>query len=271
MYTRKRLLAGASAVALAAGATLAGAGLASAQGEEESTGSLSSSSLDLGEIAGDLETAAKALNGPITVTPNDEGGPTVTYVNETETDQRCLGFTAPYSTIIDEDLDTSYDPADLGAALALVNALEDGGNISIINGDDEGLPITSGDPNPEAAGDVQAALIQIVLGNTAGTVLAGEGDEVEWTVASPDTSALAVLACVPVGGGDLETYTGIDPQVVADQINGKIPGGSVEPVSAGSISGGSVETGASVLGSLASASAGDGADTEEPPVEAPAE
>lgn len=271
MSSLKRFVACASAVALATGTTLAGAGIASAQEGEETTGSLSSSSLNLGETVADLETAAKALNGPVTVVPNDEGGPTVTYVNETETDQQCLGFTAPYSTIVDQDLDTNYDPTDLVASLELVNALEDGGNISIISGDDEGLPITSADPNLEAAGDVQAALIQIVLGNTAGTVLAGEGDEVEWTVASPDTSALAVLACVPVGGGDLETYTGIDKQVVADQINGKIPGGSVEPVSAGSISGGSVDTGVSVLGSLASASADSEEEPVEPPVETPAE
>lgn len=258
MTMRTRLLAGASAVALAAGTTLAGAGLASAQ-DDESTGSLSSSSLDFGDIATDLGTAAEALNGPVTVTPNEEGGPTVSYVNETDTDQRCIGFSAPYSTVIDEDLDTNYDPEDLGAALALVNALEDGGNISLLGGDEAGAPEASPDPKPDEPGDVQKALIAIVLGNTDGSALVGEGDEVAWTAVAPDSPALAVLACVPDGGGELETYTGIDPQVVADQINGRIPGGSLEIVSPDMISGGSVEMGASALGSLgASGDNGDG-------------
>ena len=250
MFSGKRILAGASAVALAAGTTLAGAGAATAQ-DDDSTGSLSSSSIDFGEVATDLGTAAKALNGPVTVAPAEEGGPTVTYVNETDTDQHCLGFTAPYSTVIDEDLDTNYDPEDLGAALALVNALEDGGDISLLAGDEAGAPEASPDPNPDESGDVQGALVTLVLGNTEGTALVGVGEEVAWTAVAPNSPALAVLACVPDGGGDLETYTGIDPQVVADQINGRIPGGSLEIVSPDMISGGSVESGAMALGSLA--------------------
>ena len=249
MFSGKRILAGASAVALAAGTTLAGAGAATAQ--DESTGSLSSSSIDFGEIATDLGTAAEALNGPVTVTPNEDGGPTVNYVNETDTDQRCLGFTAPYSTVIEEDLDTNYDPDDIGAALALVNALEDGGDISLLAGDEAGAPEASPDPNPDESGDVQGALVTLVFGNTEGTALVGAGEEVAWTAVAPNSPALAVLACVPDGGGDLETYTGIDPQVVADQINGRIPGGSLEIVSPDMISGGSVESGAMALGSLA--------------------
>ena len=56
----------------------------------------------------------------------------------------------------------------------------------------------------------------------------------------------------------MATNIGIDPQVVADQINGRIPGGSLEIVSADDISAGSVETGITVLGSLDSASADNG-------------
>ncbi|GAA3511642.1 hypothetical protein [Dietzia aurantiaca] len=268
MPSLKRFAAGASALALAAGTTLAGAGVAAAQGEG-SAGSLSSSSLNLGETVTDLETAAEALNGPVTVSPNEEGGPTVTYLNETEVDQRCFGFAAPYSTVIEDDLDTNYDPEDLGAALALVNALEDGGDISVLSGDEAGEPVTAGDPNPGESGDLQAALIQIVFGNTAGTALVAAGEGASWVTGAPSSPALAVLACVPDGGGDLATYTGIDPQVVANQINDKLgPLGSIGP---DMISGGSVETGVTALGSLASASAGDDADTEEPPAEEPAE
>src|SRR5699024_6337066 len=188
MFSGKRILAGASAVALAAGTTLAGAGAATAQ-DDDSTGSLSSSSIDFGEIATDLGTAAKALNGPVTVAPAEEGGPTVTYVNETDTDQHCLGFTAPYSTVIDEDLDTNYDPEDLGAALALVNALEDGGDISLLAGDEAGAPEASPDPNPDESGDVQTALVTLVFGNTEGTALVGAGEEVAWTAVAPNSPA----------------------------------------------------------------------------------
>lgn len=269
MFSRKRLLAGASAVALAAGTTLAGAGLASAQDDgEDATGSLGSSSIDFGETAADLETAAEALNGPVTVTPNDDGGPTITYTNETDGAQDCLGFAAPYSTVIEEDINTDYDPDDVLAALELMNALEDGGDISLFGGDGEGEPMAKADPNPEAGGDVAGFVAGFALGFGGESVAVAAGETVEWATPAPGTSALAVVICLPEGGGDRATYNGIDPQVVADQINGKIPGGSVEPVSAGSISGGSVETGVTMLGSLAG---GDDADTEEPPVEESAE
>lgn len=273
MFPRTRILAGASAVVLAAGAGLGGAAVAAAQDDDDtaSTGSLSSSSLDFGEIAGDLESAARALNSPVTVTPNAEGGPTITYVNETGGAQNCLGFTAPYSTVIEEDLDTNYDPDDLAAALALVNALEDGGDISVLTGDDDGAPIASTDPNPETPGDVQGMLVGLILGTAPGAATVADGATATWTTPLPASPALAVLACLPDGEGEFETYTGIDPQVVADQINSRIPGGSLEIVSPDMISGGSVETGVTVLGSLDSASAagdddggdGDGGDDDD--------
>ena len=141
-----------------------------------------------------------------------------------------------------------------------------------------GVPVTgcasgacaSEDPNPDEGGDVANALIGLLGENTAAVVVEA-GEEVSWTAPTPDTPALAVVACLPEGGGltDLATYTGIDKQVVADQINGMIPGGSLDPISAGSVSGGSVEMGATALGSLAGAGGDDGGE-EEPPVE-PAE
>ncbi|MDN5723134.1 MAG: hypothetical protein L0H20_09075 [Corynebacterium sp.] len=276
MTSLKRFVACASAVALATGTTLAGAGIAAAQDEAESTGSLSSSSLDLGETVADLETAAEALNGPVTVTPNAEGGPTVAYVNETDGDQRCVGFTAPYSTITENDLDTDYDEDDLGAAIALIQGLEGGGDVSLLAAGDEGEPIAYEDPNADPENpnnDVVALVLPFVFAQPGNSVLVTAGEAVEWTAPTPGTPAIGAALCVPQDEegvlGAMETNIGIDPQVVADQINGKIPGGSVEPVSAGSISGGSVETGASVLGSLAGG--GDEEEPVEPPVETPAE
>lgn len=278
MFSRKRILAGASAVALAAGTTLAGAGLASAQEDgEESTGSLSSSSLNLGETVGDLETAAEALNGPVTITPNAEGGPTVAYTNDSGVDQRCVGFTAPYSTIVDKDLDTDYDEDDLGAAILLIQGLENGGDVSLLAADEEGAPTAYPDPNADADNpdnDVVALVLPFVFGQPGDSVLVPAGDDVEWVAPTPDTPAIGAALCVPVNEdgtlGEMATNIGIDPQVVADQINGRIPGGSVEPVSAGSISGGSVAAGVSVLGSLAGGGGDDDGNGDEPPAE-PAE
>ncbi|MVZ90161.1 hypothetical protein GQF49_06660 [Microbacter sp. ANSKLAB05] len=265
MFVRNRFLAGASAVALAAGTTFAGAGIASAQ-DDESTGSLGSSSINLGEIAGDLETAAEALNGPVTVTPNEEGGPTVTYSNDSETDQRCLGATAPYSTIADNDLDTDYPEGDLNAGIALITAIEAGGGLTHLFADDEGAPAVELD-DPAVANNVVLNVFGLALGALGGwnegrSIVVEAGTDVSWNALSPETPAVGIVLCVPLNEdgtwGALETNFGIDPQVVADQINGRIPGGSVEPVSAGSISGGSVEMGANVLGSLAAASSEDG-------------
>ena len=259
MFSRKRFLAGASAVALAAGTTLAGAGIASAQ-DGEDTGSLSSSSINFGEVAGDLETAAEALAGPVTVAANADGGPTVTYTNEGEAAEHCLGFTAPYSTIVDNDLDTDYDDEDLGAAIALVQALEAGGGVTYLLGDEDGAPTTLLDTDATDEQNFVAFVVPWVLG---GQVTAGvdvePGEDVTWTAGSPDTPALAVVACMADSeDAAMATNIGIDPQVVADQINGRIPGGSLEIVSADDISAGSVDSGVMVLGSLDSASADDG-------------
>ncbi|AVM63624.1 MULTISPECIES: hypothetical protein [Dietzia] len=270
MFARNRTLAGASAVALAAGATFAGAGIASAQDDEEPTGSLGSSSIDLGEIAGDLETAGEALSGPVTVAPNEEGGPTVTYTNRNDFEQRCVGFTMPYSTVDEEDIDPSAIGGDVIAALPVITAIEAAGDVSILYSNDAGEPSShdsapgGGLLDPDARGVIQA-----VLGLLEPTVEAGvtvqAGEAITWAATGPQTPAAAVTLCVPdADEALLDLNFGIDPQVVADQINGRIPGGSVEPVSAGSISGGSVATGANLLGSLAAASSEDEpADGEE--------
>ena len=119
--------------------------------------------------------------------------------------------------------------------------------------------------DPVVENNVVQNVLPFVFGQPGRSVLVEAGADVSWTALSPETPAVGIVLCVPVNEdgtlGGLETNFGIDPQVVADQINGRIPGGSVEPVSAGSISGGSVATGANLLGSLA------GGDEEEPPVE----
>lgn len=258
MFSRKRVMAGASAVALAAGTTLAGASLASAQG--------------LSEIAGDLELAAQALNGPVTVTAN-EGGPTVTYVNENDVEQKCVGFTLPYSTVDEEDIDPGAIGDDLLGALPLLDVIEEAGGVSILNADEAGDP-TAYDSDPVLPGGLAnpgngilgAALGVVALG---GGVVVPAGEEVEWTATQPDEPSAAVVLCAPdteVPPGLVDLNFGVDKQVVADQINGMIPGGSIDPVGAGSVSGGSVDAGASVMGSLGSTG-----DDEEVPPPPPAE
>ncbi|MDN5723135.1 MAG: hypothetical protein L0H20_09080 [Corynebacterium sp.] len=275
MTSLKRFVACASAVALATGTTLAGAGIAAAQDEAESTGSLSSSSLDLGDTAADLEIAAKALNGPVTVIPNDEGGPTVTYTNSGTLAEECLGFAAPYSTITDNDLDVGYDTKDLAAGLALVNAIEAGPDVSLLLGDEEGKPLVEvNDPDfdQNIAQEITGLLFERLNPETpARSVVVEPGESVSWTLDVPESPAAAGVLCIAEpndGTSEMVTNFGIDKQVVADQINGKIPGGSLEIVSPAMISGGSVEAGAGALGSLESASDGG---AEEPPVVAPAE
>ena len=272
MLSRKRVLAGVSAVALAAGTTLTGAGLASAQDEgEEATGSLSSSSIDLGETAADLALAAEALNGPVQVSGNDAGGPTVTYTNESERAESCVGFTIPYTTIDEQGIDpNALDLSDLFGAIAVIQGIESAGGVALLYGNEAGEPVSINDPDPVDNGAVIGAVLPLLGapnedGVVPGTVAVAPGEAVEWTAAGPEEPSAGVVLCIPDDSadrlGELAVNFGIDKQVVADQINGKIPGGSVEPVTAGSISGGSVEMGATALGSLA------GGDEEEPPVE----
>lgn len=251
MSTRKRLLAGASAVALAAGTTLAGAGLASAQGSSE--------------IAADLGLAAQALSGPVTVSSNAEGGPTVVYENASEVDQTCVGFTMPYSTVEEQDIDPGGIGGDVFTALPLLNAIEDAGDVHILTADEDGAPISfpsepgDGIDDPDANG-VIAAAVDLLSGGGLSVPAGGSG---EWTASGPDSPAAGVLLCTPDPEDEealLDINFGIDTQVVADQINGQIPGGSVDIVSADQITPGSVETGATAIGSLAGL-AGDDGDT----------
>lgn len=246
MFSPKSFVAGASAVALASGALLAGAGAAGAQGSAE--------------IAADLELAATALNGPVTVTPNDEGGPTVSYINETENPQNCLGFTLPYSTIAEEGIDpSSIDSSDLEAAGALLNAIDTAGGVSLLtvdNSGDEPEPTARDSYVPGANGaNENGGILQMVAEWFLGVpnaVLVGQEVTVEWDATAPEEPAAAAILCtseVEEGEEDpgLQTYFGIDPQVVADQINDRL--GPLGSIDAGSVSGGSVEMGANLLGS----------------------
>lgn len=250
----RKFAATTSTAALAIGMLAAGAGVAAAQGEEtppeENTGSMSTGSLglDLEDTAGDLELAAQALNGPVSVEPgSEEGGPSVTYSNEGEDATSCVGFTMPYSTIEENDIDpNAIDLSDLVGALAILGQIQDGGGVSVLDADEEGSPAAHDATEDE--GIVTAALGLI----DGGGVAVDAGEEVAWAATNPtDEPSAAAVICTSNGLEGLEVEFGIDKQVVADQINGKIPGGSVEPVGPGSISGGSVELGATALGSLA--------------------
>ncbi|MDZ4236455.1 MAG: hypothetical protein U1C73_22485, partial [Dietzia sp.] len=199
-------------MALAAGTTLAGAGIAGAQGSSE--------------IAADLELAATALNGPVTVTPNDEGGPTVTYTNETGEAETCFGFTMPYASVDEVGLDPSAGSAfDLAPLLAEVENL---GGVSILSATDAGVP-TAYDavvPSPVPFGNVVGAVL--LLGNNdfrTGLPVA-DGDTITWVATAPEEPAAAAVLCMPDSLTDngariaaMTTSFGIDPQVVADQIN----------------------------------------------------
>ena len=231
----KKFAATTSTAALAIGMLAAGAGVAAAQDEGEApTGSMSSGSLglDLEKTAADLDLASQALNGPVDVTPGEDGT-VVSYTNEGEEAQKCGGMVFPYASIADADVDMSNP-------IGMLGPIQEGGNVTIISADDEGD--TTATP---LEGDLIGAVAPFVLGTEGADVDAGES--VEWTVTNENGPFAAAVLC-----GSLDAINfGIDKQVVADQINDKIPGGSIAPVGPGSISGGSVELGAGALGSLA--------------------
>ena len=250
----RKFAATTSTAALAIGMLAAGAGVAAAEDEAPSNGSMSSDSLglDLEKTATDLELANQALNGPVDVTPNAEGGPTVSFTNETEDTLQCVGFTMPYTTVDENDINPGeIDLSDLLGALALLETIEDGGGVSTLDVDADGKPVS----NAVTPGGAQLATMALtLLGEEQGGVAVDPGKNIEWTAASPEEPSAATVLCAPEGATDLSTLElkfGVDKQVVADQINSKIPGGSIEPVGPGSISGGSVELGANALGSLA--------------------
>lgn len=231
MSTIRKFTAVSSAAALAAGTMFMAAGTASAQGSAE--------------IADDLALAAEALNGPVTVSGNEECGPTVSFTNETDALQRCIGFTMPYSTVETLDLDPGgLEFDDIGEGLALLAAIEAEGGTSGLTTDGSG-----GDPVATEGG-----LVGIFTGWFTGNGLQiEEGETGTWEALAPtEEPAAAVIFCDPEGNDDIANWVinfGIDPQVVADQINDRLgPLGSVE---AGMISGGSVEVGADLLGSVA--------------------
>lgn len=253
-----RSLTAAAAAALLTVASSGAAVSAEPVDTDAGTGSLSLEALDLAGAAADLAVAAKALNGPVTVVPGDEGGATITYTNDGAVSEQCVGFAAPYSTITELDLDVGYDTADMAAGLALLQAIESRPGVSLLLGDENGAPIVEADDPavPDSiAGEVVGMLFQWIPENPPPReVVVKPGETVAWTTTVPDSPVASGVICIagPVDeNSQLVTNFGIDKQVVADQVNAKIPGGSLDVVSAGSISGGSVTAGASALGSLA--------------------
>lgn len=238
----KKIAATVSATALAGGTVLAGAGAAGAQGSSE--------------IADDLQLASIALNGPVSVTPNAEGGPTVTYTNEGDVNQQCIGFTAPYSTIEENDIDPrEIDPNDLGS-LGVLGTIQGGGDVSV-------LTVDGGEP-VAVESNLATNLVGVATGfgtGVLGGVVVPAGETVTWDAPVPEEPASAGIICADDGIfglrlGQLENYFGIDRQVVADQFNDRL--GPLGSVTAGSVSGGSLAVGAGALGSLA-----DGDDADE--------
>lgn len=237
----RKFAATTSTAALAIGMLAAGAGVAAAQGDdtppEENTGSMSTGSLglDLEKTAADLELANQALNGPVDLTPGDEGGATITFENTTAEPQNCFGLVFPYSSVADAEV----DPSDPAAGIGLLGPIEEGGDVTILGVSDDGEPVTT-----PFEGEGLTNAVFPLLNN--GVAVESE-ESIVWESAGPAEPAAAAVICGFLSSLDI----GIDKQVVADQINDKIPGGSVAPASPDSISGGSVELGATALGSLA--------------------
>ncbi|WP_061229875.1 hypothetical protein [Dietzia cinnamea] len=236
MSQLKKVAATVSAAALAGGTVLAGAGAAGAQGSSE--------------IANDLQLASIALNGPVSVTPNAEGGPTVTYTNEGDEAQQCIGFTAPYSTIEENDIDPrEIDPNSLGS-LGVLGTIQGGGGVSVLTVSPLGEPaaVVSG-PGLDLVGTATT----FGTGITAGLRVPA-GETVSWDAPVPEEPASAGIICADddvIGPrlGGLVNYFGIDPQVVADQANDIL--GPLGSASSGSVSGSVVGAGAALTASLA--------------------
>lgn len=249
MTAFKKTAATTSAVAMAAAALTIGAGAATAQ--EGSVGEL-----DLHGTERELQSAAEALNGPVTIAGNAEGGPTVTYENRTDNDQRCIGFVFPYSTLDVVGLKSYEIESD--------NQLETLDNLGRIDSVPGVSTLGAGLDGAPTAGEtgIVDTLVAHVSPFIADPILTGvrvaPGESIEWTAPTPNEPSAGSVLCKDTGLEiDYESYTGTDPQVVADQINGYLP---VDVVGAGSISGGSVGSGADAVGSLADL-------TGEPPVE----
>lgn len=237
MATFKRMVAGASALALASGAVFTGAGIAGAQGSSE--------------IASAVMLFSAGLNGAVVVTPNATGGPTVTYTNGGTVDRRCVGFTAPFSSFIESGIDGD-DQAKFAAGLAFIEA---GGGVSLLGADTSGGPKAIADPNPDDDGDLLDSIVEVLDGSFDGSVLVEKGKSVTWTATAPtsDRPSLAMIACKTPGAaaGSDPFSIGIDKQVVVDALNDVLPGGSI---GVGSVTGGSVGMAATVVGSLGAAS-----------------
>lgn len=243
MAVGKKCVAGVSAVSLAVGMSVLGAGAATAQGSLDALGDLP------GTIA-DLQLADQALNGPVSVVANAEGGPTVTYTNETDIVQRCSGFTMPYTTVEENDIDpNALTDADLGELSVIAQDIAADGGVAILN-------TVDGEPNSFESGqfDIVFTLNNLITKDDAKNTgnLLEPGESVTWVAVEPEEPSAAAIMCTPDADRsvfNMKFSFGVDKQVVADQINDKL--GPLGSVGTGSISGGSVGLGAGALGSLA--------------------
>ncbi len=188
MSSLKRITAGASALVLASSAALVGGGVAGAQGSSE--------------IAADLQLGATALNGPVQVAGDGDGGPKVSFTNESDAAVSCIGFTLPYTTVDELGFDpTGIDLSDLGAALALIGEIEGEGGVALLSAT-AGEPSSYLDPAPAPDNTAVVTLAGGLIVGPAGVGLA-PGATVTWDAAGPEVPAAAAVLCVPdasVGG-----------------------------------------------------------------------
>lgn len=235
MSLLKRITVGTSVLALSSGVVLSGAGVSGAQGSSD--------------VATGLGLAAAALNGPVKVTPNAGGGPTVAYANDTGAGEKCVGATMPFASVLAAGLDLTGDKptADL---VPKTREIQEMGGVSVLNA---GL---SGNPEAYEATEYDGIAEAIsMLTSGYGGMGVDTAAEVTWTAPTPEAPAIAAMFCIPDSISEPEARAaaialriGIDPEAALGQLNGMLPGGSI---TGGSVSGGSVEMGATVLGSLA--------------------
>ena len=203
------------------------------------------------EIASAVMLFSAGLNGAVKVTPNETGGPTVTYTNGGTVDQRCVGFTAPFSSFIESGIDGD-DQVKFKAGLEFIEAE---GGVSLLRADASGDPEAIADPNPDDDEDLYNSIIGVLYASPGDGVLVEKGESVTWTATAPtsDQPSIAMVTCNTPGApqGSDPFSIGIDKQVVADALNDVLPGGSI---GVGSVTGGSVEMAATVVGSLGAAS-----------------
>lgn len=227
------ILSGVTATALGFG-TLPGA-MAQDEGDQGMDASSSASILE------SLATADEGLNGPVKVKRNGEEL-TVTYTNETESEQKCSGLVLPYSEVVKEGLDKA-DPetTDGLELLRKFNSIVDRGDSAVLNYESkDGAQV----PTARSGADAVGKGLEGAAGATTSAFLnpTPAGEAVTWTASNPEKDAVAIILCDGVLGSGVKNYRGIEQSIFFGEVKDKlgpvgsvVDGSSESPALAGSI------------------------------------